>query len=96
MLYEYEKLSLQAYSPAANRYLGSNNPSPHQCNTTYAAQQELLLFENPDNLGIKQEFSIVMATAVNPFVTLKLWLMYEVLEIEALMETFQLRTKIQR
>lgn len=37
-----------------------------------------------------------MATAVNPFVTLKLWLMYEVLEIEALMETFQLRTKIQR
>ncbi len=52
LLYEYENLSVEAYSPAANKYLG--NVSSNK--TNLAEQTALLLFENPNNLEIKKEF----------------------------------------
>jgi len=54
----------------------------------------LLLFENPDNLEVKTEFDHVMAEVINPFSSVRLWLLYEVLEIEAMQETFDMRRKI--
>lgn len=54
-----------------------------------------MLFENPDNVEIKEEFNQVMAMYVNPFTKMRLWLVYEVLEIEALQETFEMRRSIQ-
>jgi hypothetical protein len=54
----------------------------------------LLLFENPDNLEVKTEFDQVMAEVINPFSNVRLWLMYEVLEIEAMQETFDKRRKV--
>lgn len=73
---------MEAYSPA-NKSLQSG-PKP-------AADQALLLFENADNADIKQEFDCVMAEVVNPFTATRLWLMYELLEIEALSEVFAKR-----
>ena len=57
-------------------------------------QSEFLLFENPDNLPIKEGLDEVMATFVNPFTEMRLWLMYEEVEIEGLLETFQQRKLI--
>lgn len=59
-------------------------------------KRDLLLFENPDNIEVKTEFDLVLAAVVNPFTGLKLWLQYEILEIEALQECFQRRKQIQQ
>lgn len=80
LLYEYENISLESYSPSMNQYEGKIKK-----NTQSKSEQALLLlFENPNNIEIKKEFDKVMAEVLNPFIKMRLWLEYEILEIEAL------------
>jgi hypothetical protein len=81
LLYEYEHLSFEAYSPANNAYLG-------QVTANQMQSPNSMLFENPDNYEIKANFEQVISQAVNPFTKMRQWLLYEILEIESLKEAF--------
>ena len=48
--------------------------------------EEQLLFENTKNSNLKEDFDNLPLKIINPFVQLKQWLKYELLEIEALQE----------
>lgn len=50
-LYEYERQSVQSYSPAMNLYLGKNK------NKSDASEQnKYLLFQNPNNQHLQKDF----------------------------------------
>lgn len=91
LFYEYENLSLEAYNPKKNRYQGSN---PKNQIREPKLQKDLLLFENSENEEVKTEFNYVMADQGNPFSKVRLWLMYEVLEVDALQEAFAKRRQV--
>ena len=48
--------------------------------------EEQLLFENTKNSNLKEDFDNLPLKIINPFIQLKQWLKYELLEIEALQE----------
>lgn len=81
-LYEYEIHSVQTYSPKINQYLGSKANMPSQLQLP----EEQLLFENTKNSNLKEDFDNLPLKIINPFIQLKQWLKYELLEIEALQE----------
>lgn len=84
-LYEYEELSVQTYSPKINQYLGSasNLPSKKQL------PEEQLLFENSKNANLKEDLDNLPLKIINPFIQLRQWLKYELLDIEALQEAIE-------
>jgi hypothetical protein len=45
--------------------------------------EEQLLFENSRNANLKEDFDNLQKKTINPFVQLKQWLKYEMLDIEA-------------
>jgi len=81
LLYEYEHLSFETYSPATNEYLG-------QVTANQMQSPNSMLFQNPQNHEIKANFEQVISQAVNPFTKMRQWLLYEILEIESLKEAF--------
>ena len=82
MLFEYENLSIESYEVP---YLGNENEN-----------QSFLLFNAPQNQSIKSEFSEIESSMANPFKVLKLWLQYEIYEIDALFECFTKRKEVQK
>lgn len=81
-LYEYEIHSVQTYSPSVNQYLGSKTNMP----TRLQLPEEQLLFENSKNANLKDDFDNLQLKIINPFVQLRQWLKYEMLDIEAMQD----------
>ncbi len=64
-----------------NLYLGQNSQ-----NKPSADQTHLLLFENPANVAVRQDFDTLMSQLTNPFTLMRNWLKFEILELEAIFE----------
>lgn len=79
MLFEYETLSMEVYNSNDNAYLGTVKQHNNY---------NLTLFNNPANEEIRQGFSRVIETVINPFKEMRLWLRHEINEIDGLLETF--------
>lgn len=57
---------------------------------------EQLLFQNQNNASLKSDFDNLPNTLTNPFINVKMWLKYEVLEIEAIMESIEKRHELEK
>jgi hypothetical protein len=84
-LYEYEIHSVQTYSPMINQYLGSKSNMPKRLQLP----EEQLLFENTKNANLKEDFDNLQLKIINPFIQLKQWLKYEMMDIEALQDAVE-------
>lgn len=84
-LYEYEIHSVQTYSPMMNQYLGSKANMPSRLQLP----EEQLLFENSKNANLKEDFDNLQLRIINPFIQLKQWLKYELMDIEALQDAIE-------
>ena len=91
-LYEYERQSVQSYSPAMNLYLGSNQAQK----TAEAEQQKYLLFQNPNNKNMQKDFDDLSSSVQNPFTILRHWMKQEMQEIEAVQECCETRRAIEK
>jgi len=56
----------------------------------------LLLFENPSNIKVRQDFDSLMSQLTNPFTLMINWLKFEVLELEAIFEALAQRNEIEK
>lgn len=52
------------------------------------------MFENPKNTSLKTDFDNLQRVVRNPFIDVKIWLKYEVLEIDAIMEVIEMRATL--
>ena len=91
-LYEYELHSVMTYSPKINTYLGSQNNLPDKSQLP----EEQLLFQNTKNKSVKEDFDNLQHSLSNPFTNVKRWLKYEVLEIEAILESIEKRNELDK
>ncbi len=71
-----------------NLYLGKNK--------TPKNQSSLLLFENPANANVRQNFDTLLSRMQNPFTMMRHWLKYEMLELDAILEAFETRHAIEK
>jgi hypothetical protein len=62
-----------------NQYLGSKANMP----TKLQLPEEQLLFENSKNANLKEDFDKMQFKIINPFIQLKQWLKYEIMDIES-------------
>ena len=53
-----------------------------------------MLFENSKNLTLKADFENLSSNLTNPFTDIKMWLKYEVLEIDAMTEAILKRGEL--
>ena len=90
--YEYEVQSVESYSTSIGQYLGSNQ---HNMETSTLAEK-CLLFENPKNAELKQEFDNLSKNLVNPFTLMRHWLKYERLDLDAVFEAIGRRNELER
>ena len=74
-----------------NQYLGQNSQ-----NKTEQDQTHLLLFENPANVAVRQDFDTLMSQLTNPFTLMRHWLKFEILELEAIFEALAQRNEIEK
>ena len=91
-LYEYELHSVLTYSPKMNTYLGSPDNLPDKSQLP----EEQLLFENTKNKSLKEDFENLQNQITNPFTNVKVWLKYEVLEIDAILEAIEKRAELEK
>ena len=91
-LYEYELHSVLTYSPKVNTYLGNPANLPNRKDLP----EEQLLFENSKNVGLKTDFENLSNNLTNPFTDIKMWLKYEILEIDAMTEAISKRSELQK
>ena len=91
-LYEYELHSVLTYSPKVNTYLGSKDNLPDK----QQLPEEQLLFENTKNQSLKEDFDNLQNSITNPFTNVKVWLKYEVLEIDAILEAIERRGELEK
>lgn len=83
--YEYEKLSADCYSLNSKKFLGSNEYNKQ----TMVDPSSLLLFESESNAELRTEFESVLGHLTNPFTKMRLWLKFELYELEAIFEAIQ-------
>jgi hypothetical protein len=55
-----------------------------------------LLFENPANVAVRQDFDTLMSQLTNPFTLMRHWLKFEILELEAIFEALAQRNEIEK
>ena len=91
-LYEYELHSVLTYSPKINTYLGKQENLPEK----NQLPEEQLLFQNTKNQDLKEDFDNLPNTLTNPFINVKMWLKYEILEIDAILETIEKRHELEK
>ena len=91
-LYEYELHSVLTYSPKINTYLGSKENLPEKSQLP----EEQLLFQNTKNADLREDFDNLPKNLTNPFINVKMWLKYEVLEIEAILESIEKRHELEK
>ena len=63
-----------------NLYLGKKS------SYTQKDQQSHLLFENPNNNQLRENFDSLMSKMHNPFSLMQHWLKFEILDIDAILE----------
>ena len=73
-----------------NLYLGKKS------SYTQKDQQSHLLFENPNNNQLRENFDSLMSKMHNPFSLMQHWLKFEILELQAIMEAFETRNAIEK
>ena len=57
---------------------------------------KFLLFNNPENKEMRETMDGLYANQKNPYTELKLWVMYETYELEALIEVIRKRKQLQK
>ena len=54
------------------------------------------MFQNTKNTELKADFDNLPNSLTNPFINVKMWLKYEILEIEAILETIEKRHELEK
>ena len=54
------------------------------------------MFENTKNKSLKEDFENLQNQITNPFTSVKVWLKYEVLEIDAVLEAIEKRHELEK
>lgn len=73
-----------------NTYLGNPENLPDK----KELPEEQLLFENSKNQCLKKDFDNLQGNVANPFTGIKMWLKYELLEIDAMHEAIEKRNEL--
>lgn len=90
LIFEYENLSVSTYQ---NMYdiIGHSTYQP----TENTNNDTLLLFNAQENQELKSEFDKLVFVS-NPFSNMKLWLKFQLYEIESLFECMERRKQLQK
>jgi|LakMenEpi03Aug12_release.lakeMendotaPanAssembly.Ray.scaffolds.fasta_scaffold985309_1 hypothetical protein len=88
LIFEYENLSVSTYQ---NMYdiIGHSTYQP----TENTNNDTLLLFNAQENQELKSEFDKLVFVS-NPFTNMKLWLKFQLYEIESLFECMEQRKQL--